>query len=230
MKISLLYTIQTTPIVDEMLQPLEFEDEMPTAADRIGEFAGRGCYRSFDRPREETRTSRGYHANIQARRHFNIYEHVSFPFLVQGVSRHLLGEFTRHRFHQFSVESLRFCPPREFVVHPTLEEAAEDDREIYEALERAWLSAEEEYEFLSERLSDRGDLSKKEIREACAQVLPLMTSTDLVVSANLRAWRDVIKLRAAEGANREIRQLARLFLEPLKELAPNTFQDIEVEA
>lgn len=41
--------------------------------------------------------------------HESVMEHASFIFLVEGVSRVLLAQITRHRLASFSVESQRYC-------------------------------------------------------------------------------------------------------------------------
>jgi thymidylate synthase (FAD) len=122
------------------------------------------------------------------------------------------------------VESLRYCPPRTFAVHPALE----GDDWLTEMQEEFWDFSMEYYKQVFDHLQRKG-VPTKQAREAAAQFLPLMTSTDLVVSANLNAWRDILTQRLPEGANAEIRKLARLLLAELKKLAPGTFQDITVD-
>src|SRR5690606_23027885 len=90
--------------------------------DLIYEQAGRGCYRSWHKPSPERRTNKDYLGkSILAHHHYSVIEHGMYTFEIEGVSRALLAEFTRHRHLSFSVESLRYCPPRGYVIHPTLE-------------------------------------------------------------------------------------------------------------
>ena len=70
-------------------------------------------------------------------------------------------------------------------------------------------------------------VSRKEARGAARSVLPNMTETEIIVTGNLRAWREFLDKRLSEGADLEIRELAQEILKQLKEVAPNTFQDME---
>lgn len=193
-----------------------------TWSDFLGEFAGRGCYRSFERKNPKTATNESYLDHIIESGHFSVLEHASVSIAVEGVSRHLLGELTRHRHLGYSVESLRYCPPRESAMHPGVAE----DPYLVELQQETWEAAVDVYKHVFERKRAEG-LPVKEAREIAAQWLPLSTSTDLVVSGNLRAWRDVIAKRNDPSANREIRELARLILAELKQVAANSFQDME---
>ena len=49
-----------------------------------------------------------------------------------------------------------------------------------------------------------------------------------VVTGNHRAWRHVIKMRATEAADREIREVAVEIFNQLKYLEPSIYQDGEV--
>ena len=57
-------------------------------------------------------------------------------------------------------------------------------------------------------------------------MLPGGTNTNIVVSGNFRAFRDFIQQRDSDGADREIRELAREVKRQLKGIAPNSFQDL----
>ena len=81
--------------------------------------------------------------------HESPIEHVSFTFAIEGVSRSLLAQITRHRMASFSVQSQRYVRERgfEYVVPPEIDKipaareqfirAMEDDQRTYEALTAA---------------------------------------------------------------------------------------------
>ena len=81
--------------------------------------------------------------------HESPIEHVSFTFAIEGVSRSLLAQITRHRIASFSVQSQRYVRERgfEYVVPPEIEkipaarekfiQAMEDDQRTYEELTAA---------------------------------------------------------------------------------------------
>lgn len=200
--------------------------EASTDADALAEAAGRLCYRSFDRPNPATATNSGYLANIIDHRHFSVMEHASVTFLVRDVSRSLLAELTRHRHLSPSVVSQRYVDYSDTVpvIPPALRESAQEVmnlRDVYGFLVS-------QYELIYARLRRQG-LPKKKAREAARAVLPNMAPVDLVVSGNLRAWREVIQKRDAEGADAEIQELAGHLIGHLRRIAPNTFQDFPEE-
>jgi len=209
-------------IIDEEISHMDdIYDPTVEDPDLIHEYAGRICYRSWDKPNPETRTNESYlRKSILQHGHVSVLEHGSFTFQVEGVSRALLAEFTRHRHLSFSVESLRFCQPEGYVIHPLDQLYYEETRED---LARAWQMLTELYFKRFDFFRFKGH-TKKQAREAARMVLPLMTETDLVVTGNSRAWIDVLAKRWSPTADREIYDLAGLIAAELKRAAPNTFQ------
>jgi len=65
-------------------------------------------------------------------------------------------------------------------------------------------------------------------REDARFVLPIGTQTRLVMTANFRELRHIIKLRGSKAAQWEVRQVAKRLLEIMREEAPNVFGDLEV--
>jgi thymidylate synthase (FAD) len=76
-----------------------------------------------------------------------------------------------------------------------------------------------------EELLKRG-MTRKESRQAARAILPNMTETKIVVTGNMRAWRDMLKKRWHVAADAEICEFAGMILDQLRSIAPNTFQDI----
>lgn len=64
--------------------------------------------------------------------------------------------------------------------------------------------------------------------ETARSVLPTCTKTELVMTANFREWRHLLKLRTAPDAHPDIRILCIDLLNQLKEKIPVVFDDIEV--
>ena len=61
--------------------------------------------------------------------HESVLEHVSFTFLIEGVSRVLLAQLTRHRIASFSVQSQRYVSYKDgfsYVVPPAIAALGED--------------------------------------------------------------------------------------------------------
>jgi thymidylate synthase (FAD) len=191
-------------------------------ADALGEAAGRICYKSFERKNPATAANADYLANILNHGHFSVLEHSSVTFLVRGVSRSLLAELTRHRHLSFSVVSQRYVDyaATEPVIPPAI---AGTSAEAY--LRGAYRGSVHVYETLVSRLLDAG-LGRKAAREAARAALPNAAPVDMVVTGNLRAWRDVLGKRHSVHADAEIQEFARLVLGHLRSVAPNSVQDI----
>lgn len=199
-------------------------------ADLLAEFAGRLCYQSWERPNPATVTNEGYLFNIINQQHFSVLEHASFSFYVDGVSRSLLAEITRHRHLSFSVLSQRYVDESdaEFVIPPAVvsHQAYLESTDI--VLGSVLGAARAAYKSLVSQLLAAG-LSRKAAREAARSVLPNATETKFIVTGNVRAWRDVIAKRLSPGADAEIRQLAQRLLDLLRQYAPHCVQDMGVQ-
>lgn len=201
-------------------------------ADLLAEFAGRNCYRSFDRPNPKTRSNKDYLAHIIEVDHQSIFEHASATFYIEA-SRSVLAELERHRHLSFSVVSQRYVDITELDVQrhipPVVHDLPQSQREdALHFLGKAWRDAEAYYARLVSIFSDAG-LPRKQAREAARSVLPNMTNSPMVVSGNHRAWRYVVKQRWHEAADAEIRELAGELLRQLRLVAPNSYQDIPKE-
>ena len=58
-------------------------------------------------------------------------------------------------------------------------------------------------------------------------VLPNSLKTEVVMTANLREWRHFFKLRTAQAAHPQMREVATLLLRRMQELIPVVFDDIQ---
>ena len=168
--------------------------------------------------------------------HESPIEHVSFTFAIEGVSRSLLAQITRHRMASFSVQSQRYVREHgfEYVVPPAIDKlpaareqfirAMEDDQRTYEALTAALMEG-----YLKENL-ERGLLEKtarsqaeKKAIEDARYVLPNACTTRIVMTANARSLQNFFRLRCCRRAQWEIRALAEAMLHLCREVAPHLF-------
>lgn len=225
MKVALL---ASTTLEDPLWAGTGYTDSgVPSSADELAEFAGRNCYRSFDRPNPATRENNDYLRHILEVGHESVLEHASATFYIEA-SRSVLTELERHRHLSFSVVSQRYVNPKPLGAHyPPVLDALDgvDMSDAVGVIEEASHHAGAAYERLMGIFSNAG-LPRKQAREAARAVLPNMTNSPMVVTGNHRAWRYVIKARWHEAADAEIRALAGELLTQLRELAPNTYQDI----
>lgn len=202
-------------------------------AGSLAEFAGRQCYESWDRPNPATATNEGYLKNIIDHRHFSVLEHGSVSFRLSGCSRSCTHELVRHRHVSPSQLSQRYVEvgADAFVVPPLY---AHDDVS-QELLSYQWDSAIKAYDALVARwlpkLLQRGitpHRARKMAREAARAVLPNMTPTALVLTANHRTWREFLEKRGSIDADQEIRQVAIEAFLKLSVLEPALYQDFSV--
>ncbi len=202
-----------------------------TDGERLAEFAGRLCYMSQRNPAE--RTTADYLENIKKQAHGSVLEHANYSLLLEGISRSLTHELVRHRAgFAYSQLSQRYVDESvaDFVVPPAIigdaalesvwKAQVESAQACYVALVDQLM---ERYAWVSDRVHRR-----KMAREAARGVLPNSTETKVVVTANVRAWRQMLELRAGEGAEMEIRRLALMLIRLMQQEAPAFFSDFEI--
>lgn len=234
--------MKVIPIASTQLHTYAIESETPyimdrgdlmggfvTHIDELHELAGRGCYTSWERKRPETASNEGYLQNIIGQLHFSVMEHGSVTFYASGVSRSLLAELTRHRHLSFSVISQRYVDANDLsiVIPPIVYELPLSDREWTIADLKGFFdeTSLKIYNELVELFVEHG-YKRKEAREAARAVLPNMTDSPMVVTGNIRAWRDVLSKRYHIAADKEIQIFAAEILGHLRVLCPNSVQDI----
>lgn len=208
--------------------PYPFDEDGlgPAESDMLAEFAGRNCYQSWERPNPATSKNQDYIANLLIRRHFSVLEHASVTFYIAEVSRSFLAELSRHRHLSLSVLSQRYVDESEAAaVVPPAMRVSETAPYMHHWISGAIDSARLAYARIVEDLVATG-LSRKQAREAARAVLPNATETKIVVTGNMRTWRELIQKRSGVSADAEFRLVALELLKQLKHLAPATFQDM----
>lgn len=230
MKVTLLARPQLVQVSE---RPCRDDQMQRPDAQQLIEFAGRICYDSFG----TGRNSDDYAANILESGHGSVLEHAQYSFLIEGVSRNLLGELTRHRVGTaYSVRSTRFCDETDtdVVLHPLLDQLFErrpDLRERFEGTvdrQRVLYSeiVREISGYLAVHDADR-HTARKQARGAARACLSGALATELVFSANVRALRHIIEMRASTAADAEIRLLADELLAIMDQELPAYFGDYQ---
>ena len=222
--------VASTAVYDSVMSAVGYETHnhrLESSADELAEFSGRNCYQSFNRPNPKTKTNESYLGHILDVGHESVLEHASATFYIEA-SRSVLTELERHRHLSFSVVSQRYVDPGQLGGHIPPSVAKLGDSIVKELMLESSNKSLEAYDTIVEILLSNG-LARKQAREAARAVLPNMTNSPMVVTGNHRAWRYVIKARWHEAADAEIRELASMLLEQLREIAPNTYQDIPDE-
>ena len=149
---------------------------------------------------------------LSSQGHYSPFEHASFTFAIDGVSRSLSHQLVRHRIASFSQKSQRYVAEDGFsyVTPPSIALNKEHKR----AFERLMYEIMRQYTaFLSDGIPT----------EDARYILPNAIVTNLMLTMNARSLLNFFRLRCCFRAQAEIRQLAQLMLIEVKKVAPVLF-------
>jgi len=192
------------------------------------ESAGRTCYKSEGQISEASAVRFCQH--LLKRGHESVIEHeyATVRFVVdRGVSH----ELVRHRLASYSQESTRYCNYRggvTFVIPPWVgvepggyfkEACSRQDRLKYPDLQ--WLVAMLNAEVWYKHLLEAGWTPQQ-----ARSILPNSLKTEIVVTANMREWRHIFRLRCANAAHPQMWEVMRPLLAEFQERVPVLFDDI----
>ena len=196
------------------------------------EIAGRNCYKS-ERHLGGHEDAVRFVRKIMERGHDSVLEHVSFTVRVvcdRGVSH----EIVRHRIASYSQESTRYCDYAKgqltFIIPPwvhiaegeyTLEHMCASFAPELSIGDNVWFQsmAEAEQSYLGAR---NAGWKPEEART----VLPNSLKTEIVMTMNVRSWRNFFKLRTAKAAHPQMREVAWMLLNLLHNNTPVLFEDL----
>jgi len=203
--------------------------------EEIVESAGRICYLSFG-ARQSPRTNKQYIQHLIDMGHESVLEHVSWGFILTGVSRAFTHQLVRHRagfsFSQLSQQyhderDAKFKEPGELEKFPTAHAAWQNAIQTARSAYRVILDSLVELEAKS-NVENRQEV-RRAIRSAARSVLPNATETTIFITANARALRHFFSVRGTLIGDSEMRQVSALLLGQLKSEAPALFADFEIK-
>ena len=193
--------------------------------DEIVALGARLCYAQADveslRERVEAKDQAAFVERVMERGHLSVTEHASFTFAVEGVSRALLAQLTRHRIASFSVQSQRYVSMADgfdYVVPPSISALGEaEEAEFARQMDtlHAW------YCQWQEKLGGANEAANQDARF----VLPGAAATRLLVTMNARELMHFFELRCCNRAQWEIREMAWQMLAECRKAAPALFRD-----
>jgi thymidylate synthase (FAD) len=152
--------------------------------------------------------------------HLSTIEHASFSFGIEGVSRTLLAQITRHRLASFSVQSQRYVSYSDgfsYIVPPSIRALGPDATARFEdqmATMQSW------YDEWRTALGEKGEKSNQDARF----VLPGACETKMILTMNARELQHFFSLRCCNRAQWEIRKLAWRMFALVSDVAPGLFQ------
>ncbi len=191
--------------------------------DEIVALGARLCYAQADvealRERVEASDQRAYVERVMQRGHLSVTEHASFTFAVEGVSRALLAQLTRHRIASFSVQSQRYVSMADgfdYVIPPSISALGEEQEAEFI---RQMDTMHKWYCQWQEKLGGAKEAANQDARF----VLPNAAATRLVMTMNARELMHFFELRCCGRAQWEIREMAWQMLAECKKAAPALF-------
>ena len=189
------------------------------------EAAGRTCYKSEGKITEGS--AEKFVKMIIKRGHLSVIEHpyMSVKFICD---RGVTHEIVRHRLAAYSQESTRYCNYKGGVtfIIPSWINIKEGEYDFLSEDPRHGKAAWVWYKSMLERERDYKDLlelgwSPQQARS----VLPNSLKTEIIMTANLREWMHVFKLRTSKTAHPQMRELMRPLLEEAKKRVPIIFDN-----
>ncbi len=173
------------------------------------ERCGRVCYQSEPKGNPED-----FVRMLIKRGHESVLEHVSLTFHII-CDRAIQNELVRHRLASFSVESTRYVKYDELKVISDAEVALQHVTDFKNALKRL--------EKLYKYAVNSGGVPPEHARD----ILPLCLKSELYMTANLREWRHILKLRTSKHAHPQMRTIANSILAVFKDKLPVIVEDIK---
>ena len=145
--------------------------------------------------------------------HESPFEHISFTFGIEGISRACSHQLVRHRMASFSQRSQVYCFEDGFnYIEPEDINENENEDKFFRDFMR---HSKEVYS----KLIDKGVKP-----EDARMVLPNACETKIIVTMNARELLHFFKLRCCKRAQKEIREVAFMMKNICRKVAPNVFQ------
>jgi thymidylate synthase (FAD) len=206
----------------ELLHPPRYHESV-----RQIEFAGRTCYKSVGDFTIEG--AERFIKTLIQNKHDSVLEHHSITAVIQ-VDRGVSHELVRHRLASYSQESTRYCNYKggvTYVIPPWVDiKPGEytswwDMKGVTNTADWRWL----DFLFTSEKRYQQL-LQDGWTPQQARSVLPNSLKTEIVVTANIREWRHILKLRTGAGAHPQMKEIMVMLLNHFKGYYPIFFEDI----
>lgn len=203
--------MEIIPASFEILSTLDY----PSMLKAI-EIAGRTAYKSEELMTNES--SERFVRMLLSRGHESVVEHIniSVRFICdRGVSH----ELVRHRLAAYTQESTRYINYEKkgmTVIDPFFFKDDADKRSV-------WAEAMQHAERAYNKLIKMGAKP-----EEARTVLPQSTKTEIVITCNIREWRNIFRLRTSGSAHPQMREIMIPLLKRFQSEMPVLFTDIPV--
>ncbi len=184
---------------------------------RVIEKAGRTCYKSEDKMNDESASK--FVKMIVKRDHLAMIEHAPVVTVKFIANRGFTHEMVRHRIASFAQESTRYCDYSndKFRGHITLlmpEYLKNLTGYEQDLIKHSWKVSCETYQEL---------LKLKVAPQAARDVLPIGLKAEIIVTANLRSWKNIFHLRCDPAAHPIMHEVMRPLEKEFHKLLPEIF-------
>lgn len=144
--------------------------------------------------------------------HLSTFEHVSFTFAVEGISRVLTHQLVRHRIASYSQQSQRYVAEHgfEYITPPSVVVKPEAKAKF----DKLMVQIQQAYDEL---------VALGVHQEDARYVLANATETKIVITMNARSLLHFFEKRCCQRAQWEIRDLANAMLAAVQSVAPRLF-------
>jgi thymidylate synthase (FAD) len=209
-------------------------------ADKLVASAAKLCYAKSDIETlmdKQTPEKVAYFVNyLSELGHESPIEHATYTFGIEGVSRSLLAQITRHRIASYSVQSQRYVDKSDFeyVMPPSVAEIPEaraefeaamsEDARHYDNIKRI-LTAHYADQNKKDGMNDKDALfsAEKKANEDARFVLPNACDTRIIMTMNARSLLNFFAQRGCNRAQWEIRELAYAMYTLVSAVSPLIF-------
>lgn len=184
------------------------------------EKCGRTCYQSYQNETEDTTSAKNMIQMLIKMGHESVLEH----FLITIKAKIDVGNYkdlTRHRHASFSIESTRFCnySKGKFGNELTVIQPCNIDKDS--GIYHTWLKTMNDIE---KAYMDMSALGAKP--DQLRMILPHSLAAEVTMSANLREWRHIFKMRCQKAAHPSVRQIMLKTLNEFHNRIPVVFDDL----
>lgn len=169
--------------------------------------------------------------------HESVLEHCSYSFKIEDVSRALLQELVRHRIASYTVRSTRYT--LNDIMHDRSMEKASTIDEYSDIVEKYCVVPELPEKALTKYIESTFNslkaiyalFSEHELKnDQVKYLLPESFKTELIMSINVRSFRNFLNLRGSKKALWEIKNLAIMMFEKLPKKHHILYEDLELNA
>ncbi len=195
---------------------------------------GRVCYKSEDKITDDGESAKRFVKMLINNHHEAMIEHSTLSVLFT-CDRGISHELVRHRIASFAQESTRYVNyaknkfGNEIAVIDLIDGINLDtkmknfDGDLIGEIYTEWLHAMEDAEKHYMNMIELGATP-----QIARSVLPNSTKTNITITANYREWRTFFKLRTAQDAHPQMREVATPLCKELQQRIPIIFDDIEL--